>query len=163
MVQHPPHTHRAVASILLSRTLGVDCIKKRLGSSQFCGPLQVPDTMKQPLPKSTPASAPGSLAEIHPRIMVPSVSCTLAPPRLGLREAKREDEPCYLCTSVSGFVWLEMALTRRTAKESLSGNCRKPRTGPAFSGKMLVAVHSQRFQVAMQDGNRELWFRCADR
>jgi hypothetical protein len=69
----------------------------RLGISQFCGQLQVPD-------QSTPASAPGSLAEIHPRIVEAFLSCALGPPCLGLRGAKGEGEPCHCCTFVSGYV-----------------------------------------------------------
>ena len=65
---------------------------------------------------------------------------------------------------------LEMALTSRTAEGRLSGNCGKQRAGPASSvllrvnlWKMLFAVHPNHPQVALQDGKRELRFRCADR
>lgn len=103
VVPSPPHTHRAMTGILLIRALGVNCIQKRLGTSQFRGQPQVPDIANH-LRKSTPASAPRPLAEIHPRIMVPSLSCTSGTPCLGLREAKGECEPFHPCTSVSGCV-----------------------------------------------------------
>ena len=111
------------------------------------------------LPTSNPASAPSSLAEIHTRIEVLSLSCTLGPPRLERPRGRVNPGPS---AHLSGFVWTGGGFNEKNSKRKVVRQLQKAKNWTSFQWvplivdpwKMFVAVHhtASRWRCRREEG-----------